>query len=66
MERNEPTKLTLKHYNEMSWEGPWDANLGDLMTAFVGCLRGVGFGEWVVRSIRDWCNEQLPEEDVEE
>lgn len=61
MKENSPTKLTLTHADvTMSAELPWDANLDDIMTAFVGCLKGVSFGDWVVKSIKDWCEEHLP------
>lgn len=61
---NPPTKLTLSHEGvTMSAELPWDANLDDIMDAFVGCLRGITFGDWVVKSIKEWCEDQLPEED---
>lgn len=64
---NPPTKLTLSHSGvTMSAELPWDSNLDDIMTAFVGCLKGVSFGDWVVKSIKDWCEEHLPEEDEAE
>lgn len=61
MKENSPTKLTLSHADvTMSAELPWDANLDDIMTAFVGCLKGVSFGDWVVGSIKDWCEANLP------
>lgn len=64
---NSPTRLTLSHsHTTMSAELPWDVNLDDLMTAFVGCLRGVSFGDWVVKSIKEWCEENLPEDDSPE
>lgn len=66
MKENSPTKLTLSHGGvTMNAELPWDANLNDIMDVFVGCLRGVTFGDWVVKGIKDWCEEHLPEEDVE-
>jgi len=62
---NEKTKLTLKHGGvTMTWEGPWDADLSDIMSGLVGCLRGVTFGDWVVEGIRDWAEEQLPEDET--
>lgn len=67
MKENSPTKLTLSHADvTMSAELPWDANLNDIMDAFVGCLRGVSFGDWVVEGIKDWCEANLPEEDEAE
>ena len=64
---NPPTRLTLSHGGvTMNAELPWDANLDDLMTAFVGCLRGVSFGDWVTRSIKEWCEEHLPDEEENE
>ena len=53
-------------------EGPYsrmikaikDAGLEDIMYAFVGCLRGLTWGSWLVESIRDWCNDQLGENDL--
>lgn len=67
MKENSPTKLTLSHADvTMSAELPWDANLDDIMTAFVGCLKGVSFGDWVVKGIKDWCEEHLPDDDEEE
>lgn len=67
MKENSPTKLTLTHADvTMSAELPWDANLDDIMTVFVGCLKGVSFGDWVVKSIKDWCEENLPLPDHEE
>lgn len=50
----------------MEAELPWDSSLEDIMTAFVGCLRGISFGDWVVKGIRDWCNDQLLDEDEDE
>ena len=62
-----PLKLSLSQGDlKMEAELPWDSNLDDIMTAFVGCLRGMTFGDWVVKSIRDWCNDQLPNEDEDE
>ena len=64
---NPPTKLTLSHGSvTMSAELPWDVDLDDLMTAFVGCLRGVSFGDWVTKAIKDWCEEHLPDEEKDE
>lgn len=64
MKENSPTKLTLSHADvTMSAELPWDANLNDIMDAFVGCLRGVSFGDWVVEGIKGWCEEHLPDDD---
>ena len=63
----QPLKLSLSQgYLKMEAELPWDSSLDDIMTAFVRCLRGVTFGDWVVKSIRDWCNEHLPNEDEDE
>lgn len=63
MEENKPTTLTLQHYNTVSWTGPWDADLDTLMEGFVGCLIGCGFGpEWVIRHMKEWCEEHLPED----
>ena len=50
----------------MEAELPWDSSLDEIMTAFVGCLRGISFGDWVVKGIRDWCNDRLPKEDEDE
>ena len=62
MNKNTPTKLTLEHAgNKMTWEGSWDAGLEDIMPGFVGCLRGIGFGDWIIDFIRNWCNEELPD-----
>ena len=62
-----PLKLSLSQRDlKMEAELPWDSGLDDIMTAFVGCLRGISFGDWVVKSIRDWCNDQLPNEDEDE
>lgn len=62
-----PTKLTLEHGSgKMSWEGPWDASLNDIMEGFIGCLRGITFGDWVVKSIKEWCEANLPEENTQE
>lgn len=64
---NEPTRLSLSHGNKtMSAELPWDASLDDIMEAFIGCLRGITFGEWVVESIKEWCEEHLPEKTEED
>lgn len=63
MEETKPTVLTLSHFDtEMKATLPWDAGIDDIMTAFVGCLRGISFGDWVVESIKEWCEEHLPEE----
>lgn len=62
-----PLKLSLSQGDrKMEAELPWDSSLEDIMTAFVGCLRGMTFGDWVVKSIRDWCNDQLLDEDEDE
>ena len=68
MEENKQlTRLTLEHAGtKMTWEGSWDAGLEDIMEGFVGCLRGVTFGEWVVKAIKGWCEEHLPDEEVAE
>ena len=50
----------------MEAELPWDSSLDDIMPAFVGCLMGMTFGDWVVRGIRNWCNDQLQDEDEDE
>lgn len=57
-------KISIKQYDrEMSAEIPEDSGLKDIMECFVGILRGLTFGDWVIKSIRDWCNDQLPEEE---
>ena len=62
-----PLKLSLSQGDlKMEAELPWDSSLDEIMTAFVGCLRGISFGDWVVKGIRDWCNEHLPNEDEDE
>lgn len=67
MKEYEPTKLTLKHCDvEISAELSWDSNIDDLMQVFVGELRAVGFGEWIVNSIKEWCEDQLPAEEAKE
>ena len=59
-------KISIKQYDrEMSAEIPEDSGLSDIMECFVGILRGLTFGDWVIKSIRDWCDGQLPEEDEE-
>ena len=67
MEEKEITKLVLEQNgNRMTWEGSWDAGLGDIMAGFVGCLRGLTFGEWVVEAIKEWCEEHLPDGEAAE
>ena len=62
-----PLKLSLSQGDlKMEAELPWDSSLDEIMTAFVGCLRGISFGDWVVKGIRDWCNDRLPKEDEDE
>lgn len=62
-----PIKLSFSQGGmKMEAELPGDSNLDDIMSAFVGCLRGMTFGDWVVKSIRDWCNDQLLDEDENE
>lgn len=62
MNENTPIKLTLEHAgNKMTWEGNWDAELSEIMYGYIGCLRGIGFGDWIVESVRNWCKEVLPE-----
>lgn len=62
MDKNIPTKLTLEHCgNKMTWEGSWDAGIDDIMDGFIGCLRGIGFGDWIIESVKNWCTERLPE-----
>ncbi len=66
-ENEQPTKLTLEHAGvKMTWEGNWDAGVDDIMSGFVGCLRGVTFGDWVVQAIKEWCEEHLPDEEAAE
>lgn len=62
-----PIKLSLSQGDlKMEAELPWDSSLDEIMPAFIGCLRGISFGDWVVKGIRDWCNEHLPNEDEDE
>lgn len=62
MEGNKKTILTLEQNGvKMTWEGSWDADLDQIMYGFIGCLRGITFGDWVISHIKDWCEEQLPE-----
>ena len=62
-----PLKLSLSQGDlKMEAELPWDSSLDEIMTAFVGCLRGMTFGDWVVKGIRNWCNDQLQDEDEDE
>ena len=62
-----PIKLSLSQGDlKMEAELLWDSSLDEIMTAFVGCLRGISFGDWVVKGIRDWCNDRLPKEDEDE
>lgn len=66
-DENRPTKLTLEqHHSKMSWEGTWDSDLDDIMEGFVGCLRGIGFGDWIIGSIKEWCEDHLPDKENEE
>ena len=63
----QPLKLSLSQGDlKMEAELPWDSSLGEIMPAFVGCLMGMTFGDWVVKGIRDWCNDQLQYEDEDE
>ena len=67
MQNEDKTVLTLSQYGkEMRWTGPEDSGLDDIMEGFLGCLRGITFGEWCIRYIRDWCDEHLGEEKEEE
>ena len=62
-----PLKLSLSQGDrKMEAELPWDSSLDEIMPAFVGCLMGMSFGDWVVKGIRDWCNDHLPNEDEDE
>lgn len=62
----QPLKLSLSQGDrKMEAELPWDSGLDEIMPAFVGCLMGMSFGDWV-RGIRDWCNDQLQDEDEDE
>lgn len=64
MQENQPTKITISQNNTtMSAELPWDACLDDIMDAFVGCLRGISFGEWVIGGIKEWAEDRMPESD---
>lgn len=72
MEENAKTKLTLTHSGvTMTWEGPWDADLNDILDGLVGCLRGVTFGEWIGEGIKNWLEDrydelfEIPEEEKE-
>lgn len=57
---NKPTKLTLQHYNTMSWEGPWDASADDILTGLVGCMVGCGYSpNYIYDVIRDWLDERV-------
>lgn len=60
---NKPTKLTLEHYDTMTWEGGWDAGIEDIMNGLVGCLAGCGFYlPHIYAGIRDWLDEHDPVE----
>lgn len=62
-----PLKLSLSQGDlKMEAELPWNSSLDEIMSAFVGCLRGMTFGDWVVKGIRNWCNDQLQDEDEDE
>lgn len=67
MEKNDKTVLTLEQNGvKMTWEGSWDADLDEILNGFVSCLRGITFGDWVVKAIRDWAEEQAPREEGED
>ena len=62
-----PLKLSLSQGDlKMEAELPWDSSIYEIMPAFVGCLRGMTFGDWVVKGSRDWCNDHLQDEDEDE
>lgn len=58
----ENTKLSLTHGGyTMTWEGEPGADLTQILDGFIGCLRGVTFGEWVVSAIKEYCDDYLME-----
>ena len=63
MNEERKTILTLEHMgHKMTWEGDECADLESIMTGFVGCLRGISFGDWVVKHIKEWCEEHIENE----
>ena len=58
----ENTKLSLTHGGyTMTWEGEPGAGLTQILDGFIGCLRGVTFGEWIVSAIKEYCDDYLAE-----
>ena len=64
----EQTKLQLSHGGSvMTWEGPWDSDLDEILNGLIGCLIGVGFSPNGIHSyIKDWAEEFNPEDPPEE
>lgn len=59
---DEKTKLTLSQGGTtMTWEGDSAAGLTEILDGFIGCLRGLTFGEWVVGRTAEYCAELAAE-----
>lgn len=60
---NEKTILTLTMNGiKMSWEGNWDANMDDLLSAFYGlCVGHTFLPESVIGVMKDFALERMPE-----
>lgn len=63
MKEEEPFRITIESFGTKStWEGPWDSNIHDVISGFVGCMVGQtwneetichGFGEYLKRFPED-------------
>jgi hypothetical protein len=61
-----PTVLSLKHASSIvTVELPWDVNIDELLSAFVGACVGVTFSERsVLRAMKEYAQDRLPEEEL--
>jgi hypothetical protein len=61
-----PTVLSLKHHSSVvNIELPWDANMTDLLDAFVGACVSVTFHQdGVIQAMKDYAEDHLIEEDL--
>lgn len=59
-----PTILSLKHHSSVvNIELPWDANMTDLLDAFVGACVSVTFHQdGIIQAMKEYVESYLPDE----
>lgn len=61
---NKKTSLKITSWTgeEMTWEGPWDSNVEDILNGLYGMMVGLTWQpETVVTEMYEWAKEKLPE-----